>query len=126
MRLLAQFEDINEAEELAWKFRERGIFTFVSGKGSYHLGSMRAGPRKVCLWVVLEKQFDDAEKLLKNENYTVMQPLSEQEMVLLEKETKKAVSEQASRLYSKVATKIMIALLVSLLAFVGYQVFNTL
>ena len=126
MRLLAQFEAISDAEELAWKFRERGVFTFVSGKGSYHLGSMRAGPRKVCLWVVLEKQFDDAEKLLKNENYTVMQPLSEQEMVLLEKETKKAVSEQASKLYSNIANKVLSLLLIGLLAFVGYQVFNTL
>ena len=126
MKLLEQFYDENVASELAWKFREKGILTHVSSQNSHQLGSIKTGALKVGLWVVLEKQYTDAEMLHKNENHKVMYPLSEEEMLVIENEAKESFSNEISISYTKVANKAMILALFGLIAFVSYQVINAL
>jgi len=126
MKLLEQFYDENTASELAWKFREKGILTHISSQRSHQLGSIKTGALKVGLWVVLKKQYNDAEMLHKNENHKVMFPLREEEMLTLEKEAKESFSKEISASYTKVANKVMLLALFGLIAFVLYQVINAL
>ena len=84
MNLLSQLSDINEAELLSERLREAGIITHLSGVSSHMLSASRTGALKIGVWVVLDKQFKDAEILMDNPNHTPAFLLSSDEMKELE------------------------------------------
>lgn len=126
MKLLDQFYDENKANELAWELRQKGILTHISSKRSYQLGRIRTGVFKVGLWVVLDKQFNDAKKLLKNPNHVIGFKLSEEEMLTLEKEAEASFSRDISGLFTKSANWIMTLVLLAIIGFISYKVINAL
>lgn len=84
MILLKEFDNLIDAESLAGRLRSEGVLTHISGKHANHLGPAVTGPIKVGVWIVLDHQAQDAEALLINSEHQVAQPLTEEEMVMLE------------------------------------------
>ena len=93
MILLKEFDSLIDAEGLAGRLRSNGVLTHISGKHANHLGPAVTGPIKVGVWVVLDHQARDAEALLINSEHQVAQPLTEEEMVMLEAQGKHAIGK---------------------------------
>ena len=121
MKLLDQYHDISKATELALMLRNEGILTYISSKRSYELGSVRTGVFKVGLWVVLDEQFEDAKKYLKNPNHIIGYKLSEEEMVALESEAEAAFSNNVSGLITKSANWFIALVLLAIIVFISYK-----
>jgi hypothetical protein len=103
MKLLDQFYNLDNANDLVWSLRQQGILTYVSSTKSHQLSSIKTGAFKVGLWVVLDKQFEDAEKYTKDPNHVISLKLSEEEMINLEEEAKASFSRDLSRSFTKFA-----------------------
>ncbi len=93
MILLKEFDSLIDAESLSERLRSAGVLTHISGKHANHLGPAVTGPIKVGVWVVLDHQVQDAEALLINSEHHVAQPLTEEEMVMLEAQGKHAIGK---------------------------------
>lgn len=117
MKLLCEYLSQADAEALSLKLREKGILTHVSARYSRSLSSLYTGAVSSGVWVVLEVQYKDAVALLHSCHHKVENPLTESEMLELERVTK-ATSSKAMNHY----TNIILAglLLVVMLVFVLY------
>jgi hypothetical protein len=98
VKLINTFSSTLAADEAALSLRMRGILTFISDKNSSQMGIYVTGTINVHLWVVIDEQLEDAIECLKDENYLPKNPLSEEEMVELEKES----ATELSSFYSTV------------------------
>lgn len=124
MKLLDQFYRLDNANDLSWSLRQQGILTYVSSKKSHQLGSIKTGAFKVGLWVVLDKQFEDAQKFTKDPNHVISFKLSEDEMINLEEEAKTSFSKDISRSFTKFANYFMVLLLLVIIGVISYKVLN--
>jgi len=88
MYLINEYRSVCDAEQDATKLRKRGILTFVSSKNSYILSSIHTGVFKVGLWAVLQNQYEDACKIISKQQCKVRHPLTEEEMITIESQTK--------------------------------------
>lgn len=93
MILLKEFDNLIDAESLAERLRSNGVLTHISGKHANHLGPAVTGAIKVGVWVVLDHQAQDAKALLINTQHQVMQPLTEEEMIMLEAQGNHAIGK---------------------------------
>ncbi|WP_308375649.1 hypothetical protein [Microbulbifer sp. RZ01] len=87
MKIVRDFKQQDDAVNFAFKLRERGIPThvgvFKSNNSHFYTGG---GPRTYGVWVLDEKQHHDAVLLIKGGRHKVENPLSEEQMVHLERE----------------------------------------
>ena len=90
MKLLNQYQDINEAERVANKLETKGILSFVSSKRSYNLSSYKTGALKVGVWIVLNNQYSDAVSFLKNKNHKIQSAISPEEIKTLKEQAQKS------------------------------------
>lgn len=119
MKLLEQYQSAYDAETAALELRRKGILAQVSEKYS-NTHSFASGSLKAGLWVVLDEQFDDACEVLKDADYEVPNPLSEQAMLAIEQ----AARRQGKQMVLK-ALNIVISSVI-LMAMVAYIVFAVL
>ena len=84
MKLVQRYRNFQEAEEKAALLRSAGVLAHVADEYS-NVHSYASGAFEVSLWVVIDDQFDDACNVLNHEDYTVGNPLSEQQMMIMEK-----------------------------------------
>ena len=80
MRLIAEYSNLVDAELASHRLESRGIATFVSSKRSYRMGALFTGAFRVGLWVVLDRQFEDARRLLDDPDHEVSMPLTSTEL----------------------------------------------
>ncbi|WP_299878225.1 hypothetical protein [uncultured Cocleimonas sp.] len=90
MKLLEEFYDLSEAEEIANKLENKGILTFISSKRSLHQPMRLGGTLTVGLWIVLNNQYSDAVSLLKDKKHIVTSALSPEEITTLKEQSKSA------------------------------------
>ena len=76
--------------------------------------------------MVLDKQFEDARKYLKNPNHDIGFKLSEEEMMAIEKETEASFSREISGLFTKSANWLMALVLLAIIGVISYKVINAL
>lgn len=115
MKLFKSFEDLSEAELVAMQMRHKGIMTYVANRNSKNLGAMGAGPLQIGLWVVLDKQYEDARRFYENPDHVVSDPLTAEQMRQLD-----AQAEDARRLLSRrLLNGLMIAIASGLLLWIG-------
>ncbi|WP_406829131.1 hypothetical protein [Microbulbifer sp. ARAS458-1] len=118
MKLLKQFESEVDAKTLSERLRHKGILTHVSSLNSFRLSSYATGSLKVSVWVVLSSQENDAIALLANKKHKVSCPLTEEQMVALERKSKAAVG-----IYLNTgALYLLSGLLIGFLIWVAYSV----
>ena len=106
LRLLRRFYSEGDAETLSAKMRRKGILTHVSSKQSRSLSSVNTGAFTSEVWVVLSSQYEDAFALMHSRRYSVKNPLTEEEMLQLEK----LASEAASKSFNTMVAWSFIAL----------------
>ena len=87
MKLIKTFNSDIDAKYFAEDFREKGILVFVSSKYSRSLSSGQTGALTSEAWIVLKSQYEDAFNLKNDKEYIVRNPLTEEEMIYLEKNT---------------------------------------
>lgn len=76
MKLVTQFSSLADAESASILLERSGIATFISSRRSVFVrGILRVG-----LWVLLDRQLDDAVMLLENPEHAVTEPLSDAEL----------------------------------------------
>ena len=119
MKLLEQYQSSYDAERVAMDLRRNGILAQVSDKYS-NTHSFASGSFKVGLWVVLDEQYEDALGLLANADYTVLNPLSEAEMLAIEGAADKASKYLFTEAFNIITNGMIILLLLGLL---GYAIF---
>ena len=122
MKLLAKYSDLNEAKEVSLQLREKGVLTYLSSVNSYRLSRVRTGALKVGLWVVLEKQFQDAKRLLSNPNHKPMYRLSESEMAEIETKASNAYGAMSQNLINTALAWLSAITLVALIGYLLYAV----
>jgi len=117
MRHLRNYDDLFEAQSACIRLRERGVLASISNEHS-RTHSFITGAFSVELWAVLDFQYDDAMRLLANEDYEVERPLTEAEMIGLEQETKNKLSQELRN--GKIANLTIIIVLVVVFMIVIY------
>ncbi len=113
MILLKQYENLIDAENMASKLEKKGILAHVSSKNSYLLSRHMTGAIKVGLWIVLEKQYDDAESLLKNPKHKITTALPKDEFINLKKTLIKDTKSKILKVSAVIL--IILALIISLM-----------
>ena len=90
MKLLEEFQELSEAEEVAKRLEAKGILTFVSQKRTLRNTTfiINLSYLKSSLWVVLNHQYTDGVLLLKDNNYVVKTALTPEEMRTLKEQSK--------------------------------------
>lgn len=126
MKLLDHFYDEEKANNLAWELRKHGVLTHVSSRRSHQLSSAKTGALRVGLWIVMDKQFNDAKKFIKDRNHVIGFKLSEEEMAALEKEAEDALSKEMSIFINKSANWIAGIILFAIIGLIAYRVVNAL
>ncbi len=118
MRLIQQYSSASEAEAASEKLKKRGILTHVSSARSHRFSSIQTGAVKVGLWGVLNNQYRDACKIVARKQCKVRHPLSEEQMLGIESESKSL----APRLMISGLLKILLVLI----GLVGITLFLTI
>jgi len=124
MKLLRNYEDLSDAEDLSHRLRNKGIMTFVSSKKSHDLHRFRTGALNVGVWAVLPHQFQDAKELLRNKKHKVGNPLSIDEINKLERQSQESFSNSFNKLLVISFTGLLISGLVALMIYVLYGVIS--
>ncbi len=120
MKLLEQFNDINQAQGLLTRLRNKGIVAYLSSANSYMLSRVRTGALKVGLWVVLDKQYHDAKALIRNPQHIPSHSLTEEEMQHIEKEITLCKPLLSKGMLEKLAAWALSILLVGFVAYIIY------
>jgi len=81
MKLVSNFVFSDDAEQASELLENNGIATFISSKRSTQIPMSRGGASSVGLWVVVDDQQWDAQKLLEDPNHEVERKLSETELI---------------------------------------------
>lgn len=76
------------------------------------------------IWVVIDYQFKDAIELLSNPNHKVANPLTDEEISALEKQSSKYFSNLIDRIFNIVASTFLAGLLLSILGYILYNIFK--
>lgn len=79
MKLLNSYDSITFAEKRAVFLEKKGIKTYISSRDSHNFGSTKTWALKVGLWIVHNRQFNDAIACYKNNKHTVVNTLSKNE-----------------------------------------------
>jgi hypothetical protein len=89
MKLVEDFTDQNEAINFSLAIRAKGIPNHVAmfrGNNTHRYGG---GPKTWAVWVLIDPQFDDAIKLIRNSRHKVKNPLTEEEIFSIEMDLSK-------------------------------------
>lgn len=112
MRLLMEYSNLSEAKLVANNLRKRGILTFVSSQHSAAVLTLLTGAGRVGLWVVFDKQFSDAAKIVAGIPCKVERPLTEEDM----REIEFASKHTAGQLFQKFINAAILGLIIFVLA----------
>ena len=102
MKLLKEFSELSDAEALAERLRNKGILIHISSVNSHQLSHAASGAINVGVWAVANDQAEDAVALLSNNQHQVSNPVSQEDMKLLEANTKKQFSASSNAFTIKV------------------------
>ena len=119
MKLIAEFGTAHDADIAAFEYREKGILTHVSSRYSNGL-RLITGANSVGLWVVLEEQYEDAEKLMHNGEHRPVTALTEQEMVELETFAKSSLENSSSKMLLGLGYGVAVSVLLGYIFYVTY------
>lgn len=108
MQILRYFETVKEAENVGRMFEDRGIATFVSGKYEEWAGGPISGSAEAVLSVIVDRQYNDAMRLLNDPDHEVQIALSPDE-----------ISHIRSSLHPESTVRAMLPVLIRLLITVG-------
>lgn len=87
MKLLKHFSSPIEAQQVSDMLREKGIATQVTGADDLGgIAQLSRKPGRSKLWVMLEEQFDDAQRLLEDPEHRVERPLPPEQIELLDQD----------------------------------------
>lgn len=116
MKLIRQTKDKNELDHLRTLLESRGIPVHVGEEHQHHLGGHAMPFLRYRLHVVLDSQYDDAVKLLEDENHEVTDPVD-----------LKAFRDYEEQIRPEVMNRILvwmgvIVLVLSVLLYLMYQV----
>lgn len=75
MKLLRETKDKNELDHIRTLLESRGIPVHVGEEHQHHLGGHAMPFLRYRLHVILDSQYDDALKLLEDENHEVAEPV---------------------------------------------------
>ncbi len=120
MNLLAQYNDVSQAESLQYELRKRGVLTHVSSSNSFRLSSAQTGAVKVGLWAVIDEQYSDSMSYLRDSNHKITTVLTEEQMRQLETEFAEAQSKAGKKTLEKALAIIVGAFLLGFIGYVGY------
>ncbi len=116
MKLLHKYNSLNRAEKRARYLESKGVKIFISSKLSYEFGGVKTGVFYVGLWVVHNRQYNDAIACFKSRKHRVVNTLSKSEMKQTIANEKN--SKQSSLIIIKGGLKIIFLLV--LLAYLMY------
>lgn len=116
MKLLLKTKEKNELDRVRMLLESRGIPVHVDGENQHHLGGHAMPFIQYRLNVVLDAQYDDALKLLEDENHEVAEPV---DMEAFREQQEQAAPEAMNRILGWMA---VVVLILSALLFVMYQV----
>ena len=117
MRKLSQYHTYYEAEAVGRMLEENGIATHVAGKYEEWAGSFFSGAAQAALWVVLDRQYDDAVQLIAAPEHDVKFKLSAVEISDLKSTMNSTKTGSTSLLLFKVIVfALLFALVISILA----------
>lgn len=83
MNLVARYSDVESAEEAAMLLKSHGIPTHVSSSGIKSLKHFIHSNVEAGLWVLIDRQVDDALKVLEDPDHKVTTGLSRDELLEL-------------------------------------------
>ncbi len=124
MKLIREYDDVNEAEIISSSLREKGVMTKVTSADSQRLGRFKSGSIKVGLWVMFEEQFIDAVEILKNPDHELEYKIPVDEMHRIETEAKTKHENGLNRIIEKGATYFFGAVLIILVIYVINALLN--
>ena len=85
MKLIRNYHDISDAQQVAEQLRQQGIVTHISSKGLH--GYFRVAI-KVGLWAVLDDQYEDAVKYIADPTHQISSGLSQAQIETLQHEVR--------------------------------------
>ena len=115
MKLLREFDSTFEATELSEKLENKGILTHVSSTHSHSLSRSATGEVKCGLWIVLNNQYNDAKKIIDGESEHVTNPLTQQQIIELKRQTKLMAPNLVIRHLTKVIAGLFACFLLALI-----------
>ncbi|BFM19344.1 hypothetical protein [Gilvimarinus japonicus] len=74
------------------------------------------------IWVLLNTQYEDATILLTKSSHKVNEPLSQDQMSILEREAKKLLYRASSRFFSVLAKRLFYIVLLAGTAYLGFHI----
>ena len=80
MKLIRNFDRVEDADEASMLLASRGIVTHISSRNTKLLATGFLWFIKIGLWAVLEHQHQDAQKLLDDDQHVVSTGISSQQM----------------------------------------------
>lgn len=80
MKLITKFSSRDDADEASRLLETNGVATFISSKRSHRIGGLFTGAFHVGLWVILDEQYQDAQRLLSDPNHRVERKLTQSEI----------------------------------------------
>lgn len=124
MKLVAQYSDLLDAEEVSERIRRAGVMTVITSKRSHNLSRFRTGALNVGLWAVFDDQYEDAVQLLKNRKHKPSRVISLEEMNELDIAAKEQIAFSSKKFFEKAATFVFGGALAALLAYVAWGLLN--
>lgn len=116
MKLISDFSSFADAEMASHAIEAKGIATYVSPEQPGIIPGLRASSSSVRLWVVLDEQLSDAQKLLVNPEHEVTRKLSQKEIQEIKASMNNSdMSGTLNFLFGALGTAIVIAILVYVL-----------
>lgn len=118
MKLLRETKDKNELDRIRTLLESRGVPVHVGEENQHHLGGHVMPFLRYRLHVVLDFQYDDALKLLEDENHEVAEPV---DLEAFREYQQQAQPDVMNRMIGWLTVSVLI---VSVLLYLMYQVAN--
>ncbi len=115
MKLITTSTDKLYVAEKSSFLRSKGILTSTSGVNAAQIGY--PAQSELCLWVVINEQYEDAIACLNNENHEVANPLSQEQMAELESASTNSFGAAIDSFGNKLALFLVIAFIVGFVVY---------
>ena len=122
MKLLNRYLDPADAAADRARLREAGIASLLETVDAHNIQPSRSGETHVGLWVVVDEQFEDANRLLSEPGHVPLRVLSPAQVEQLESAAERR-SKWSKRLSGTVLTLLFFAVLLALIVFTAVDYF---
>ena len=109
MKLVLQTSQSELADAAVHVLRENGIPACKLGQDLQNMGVFTGGST-LRVFVFFDEQYEDAEKLLKNPDYVVRNPMSEEEILAFEASMQKAIAKSSATVFNVTAVLVFLGL----------------